>query len=149
VRLDKPAYGLFVIHPEFVVTLDCKAMANLLSMGGGIVGIVGLTIQVIQIVQQFGSDWKSAPQDVKHFVVEIEALRMTLSITHSNILVNSGFRKAFEGELSSKAMEPAGDATLNTGFTLEFCKSGLEKLLGEMQPKERCRSSQWDRIQMH
>lgn len=94
-----------------------------------------------EAVQQFGSDWKIAPQDVKDFVIEIETLQTTLSITHTNISVNPEFKKAFKMNHLPKQWGPQVTSPRIPVLLLEFCRPRLEKLLRELQP------NQWDRIQ--
>ena len=43
-------------------------MADPFSIGAGIVGVIGLTIQIAQVVVQFRLDWKDAPAEVKSFM---------------------------------------------------------------------------------
>jgi hypothetical protein len=47
-------------------------MADPFSIGGGIVSVIGLAIQVTQVVVQLGLDWKDAPADVKMFMAELQ-----------------------------------------------------------------------------
>jgi hypothetical protein len=56
-------------------------MADPFSIGAGVVGVVGLAIQIVQVVTQFGLDWKDAPTAVKVFGEELRVLAQTLLVT--------------------------------------------------------------------
>ena len=42
-------------------------MADAFGVAAGIVGVLGLAIQITQVVAGFGLDWKDAPADVEGF----------------------------------------------------------------------------------
>ena len=41
----------------------------------GIVGVIGVATQIIQLGVQFGLDWNDAPADTKSFIAELEVLK--------------------------------------------------------------------------
>src|ERR1700722_11420282 len=75
-------------------------MAEAFGIGAGIVGVIGLTIQITQVVVQFGLDWKDAPHDIKTFLAELQTLKTVLSETNTNILLNPDFADAFQNRPS-------------------------------------------------
>jgi hypothetical protein len=70
-------------------------MADPFSIGGSIVSVIGLAIQITQVVVQLGLDWKDAPANVKMFMAELQTLRTTLSESNTNIILNPDFAEAF------------------------------------------------------
>jgi hypothetical protein len=66
-------------------------MADPFGTGAGIVGVIGLAIQITQVVIQFGIDWKDAPANVKTFMAELGTLKTVLSETNTNIILNPDF----------------------------------------------------------
>lgn len=69
-------------------------------IGAGIVGVISLTIQVAQVVVQFGQDWKDVPGDAKSLMAELGSLKTALSETNTNTLLNPDFADAFQGRPS-------------------------------------------------
>ena len=57
----------------------------------GIIGLIGVATQIVQIGVNFGLDWKDAPADVKSFRSELQTLKSTLSEVHTNIILNQDF----------------------------------------------------------
>ncbi|KAK4207884.1 hypothetical protein QBC37DRAFT_255020, partial [Rhypophila decipiens] len=49
----------------------------------GILGVIGVATQLIQISVQFGLDWKDAPSNARAFFFELESLRTVLRETHN------------------------------------------------------------------
>lgn len=81
-------------------------MVDPLSAGGTIIGVVSLTVQVIQILDRFVTDWKSAPDDVKGFKGELETLLDTLRRTERNPALKSVFgSSSAKDEITSCEME--------------------------------------------
>jgi hypothetical protein len=62
-------------------------MADPFGIGAGVVGAISLTIQIAQVVVQFGLDWKDAPDDVKNFMAELQSLNSVLSRTTNTFFV--------------------------------------------------------------
>ena len=50
-------------------------MADPFSLATGLVGLVGVAIQVTQVVVGFIAQWKGAPKDTKSFMLELLALK--------------------------------------------------------------------------
>lgn len=50
-------------------------------MGAGVVGVITLVIQILEVVTRFILDWKDAPIEVKVFGEELRVLIQTLSVT--------------------------------------------------------------------
>jgi hypothetical protein len=123
-------------------------MADPVGAGAGIVGVVGLVIQVTQVVVQFGMDWKNAPDDVKAFMAELGALKTVLSETNTNILLNADFAAAFRDQPSVllSQLGPGSPSTTDTKRLLEICKRELESLLKELKKRGEGRQLGWGRF---
>ena len=115
--------------------LSIGPMAEPFGVGAGIVGVLGLTIQIAQVVFQFGLDWKDAPTDVKSFISELQSLKTVLSETNTNFLYNPDFKEAFENRPSILLSElgPNAPAATETKLSIESCKGELENLLDELE----------------
>jgi hypothetical protein len=100
-------------------------MADPFSTGAGIVGVIGLTIQITQVVVQFGMDWKDAPDAVKAFMAELGTLKTVLSETNTNILLNPDFAEAFQSRpsLLLTQLGPNAPPTSDTKVLLHVRKS--------------------------
>jgi len=114
-------------------------MADPFGTGAGIVGVIGLAIQITQIVVQFGMDWKDAPEDIKTFLVELGTLKTVLSETNTNILLNPEFAAAFQDRpsLLLSQLGPNAPSTTDTKRMLEICQRELESLLNELKKRGR------------
>ena len=123
-------------------------MAEPFGVGAGIVGVLGLTIQIAQVVIQFGLDWKDAPTDVKSFLSELKSLKTVLSETNANLLCNTDFKEAFENHPSIILSElgPNAPAATETKLSIESCKGELEKLLDELKKRGKGHRIGWDRL---
>jgi hypothetical protein len=123
-------------------------MAEAFGIGAGIVGIIGLAIQVAQVVSQFGLDWKDAPNDVKSFMTELQSLKTTLSEINSNLLLNKDFAEAFQGRPSTllTQLSASSPSALDTGLTVEECRHNLEDLVNELKRKTKKQHMTWERF---
>jgi ribosomal protein S8 len=120
------------------------------SLGASIIGVIGLTIQVGEVLVKFGMDWTFAPDDVKHFIVEIQTLKTTLSTTYTNAITNPEFEKAMRGTKSAllshfKQKESDSD---KLGLTMATCKGRLQKLLAELKKASKGSQFGWSRLKM-
>ncbi|KAH8587995.1 hypothetical protein B0O99DRAFT_601192 [Bisporella sp. PMI_857] len=113
----------------------------------GVVGVIGLVIQITQAVVQIGLDWKDAPDNVKAFMAELGTLKIILSETNANIILNSEFEKAFHNRpsLLFSQLGPNASST-DTKFMLDLCREKLEDLLKELTKKEYGHRLGWDRL---
>ncbi|KFZ23699.1 hypothetical protein V502_01827 [Pseudogymnoascus sp. VKM F-4520 (FW-2644)] len=123
-------------------------MADPVGAGSGIVGVIGLAIQVTQVVVQFGMDWKKAPDDVKAFMGELGALKTMLSETNTNILLNEDFKAAFQDQPSVllSQLGPSAPSTTDTKQLLAICKRELESLLKELKKRGESHLLGWGRF---
>jgi hypothetical protein len=123
-------------------------MADPFRIGAGIVGIISLTIQITQVVVQFGLDWKNAQHDVEIFMAELQSLKTILSETNTNTLLNPDFAEAFQGRnslLLSRLGTDVSSAT-DTKLMLATCQKGLENLLSELKKRAKGRRVGWERF---
>ena len=118
------------------------------DIGFGVVGVVGLALQITQTVVQFGLDWKDAPHDVKVFKAELEALRTALSETCTNLVLNTSFATAFEGRYSAllSQLGPTAPSTSETSVMLRNCEEELKSLITELKNRGTGHRIGWKRI---
>lgn len=93
----------------------------------GILGVIGVATQLIQMTVQFGLDWKDAPSDARAFFFELQSLRTVLQETHKNVTLNPDFVNTFEGRHST-ILSHLGDQSQETAAksTLSACEVELE-----------------------
>ena len=123
-------------------------MADPVGAGAGIVGVIGLAIQVTQVVAQFGMDWKKAPDDIKAFMAELGALKTVLSETNTNILLNADFEAAFQDQPSVllSQLGTSAPSTTDTKQLLAICERELESLLKELKKRGESHQLGWGRL---
>jgi hypothetical protein len=123
-------------------------MAEPFGTGAGIIGVIGMAIQITQVVVQFGMDWKDAPDNVKTFMAELGTLKTVLSETNSNILLNPDFEAAFQNRpsLLLSQLGPNAALTTDTKRMLEICQRKLESLLNELKKREQGHRLGWKRF---
>jgi hypothetical protein len=113
-------------------------MAVAFGVGASVVSVVGLTIQISQIVVQFGLDWKDAPKDVKTFRIELSDLQKTLCETQTRLLASPTFAEAAEGQSL---------ATLSQlGPDLDSCQAELTEVVDGLKRQERGHRFGWERF---
>src|SRR5436190_23272961 len=112
-------------------------MADAFGTGVGVVGVIGLAIQIMQTVVQFGMNWKDAPDNVKTFMAELGTLKTVLSETNTNILLNSDFAEAFQNQpsLLLSQVGPNAPSSTDTKLVLEICRRELESLLKDLKKR--------------
>ena len=123
-------------------------MAEAFGVAAGVVGVLGLAIQITQIVTEFGLDWKDAPADVEGFRRELQTLKTVLSETNTNLLLNPDFKEAFEDRRSALlvGLGPDSPPAAETKLSIESCKEELEKLLNELKRRGNGRRMGWERL---
>ena len=123
-------------------------MADPFSTGAGIVGVIGLTFQITQVVVQFGIDWKDAPENVKTFMAELGTLKTVLSETNTNIILNPDFAAAFQNRpsLLLSQLGPKAPSTTDTNLILEICRRGLDSMLRELKKRGQGHRLGWERL---
>ena len=122
-------------------------MAEAFGVGAGIVGVLGLTIQITQVVVQFGLDWKHAPSNVTDFMRELQSLKTVLSEMRTN-LEDPLFKKAFQDRSSILQSElgPKSPPMDETKLSIDFCRIELERLLDELRKKDKGHRLGWERL---
>jgi len=126
-------------------------MADPLSIGSGIVGILGLTISITQIVVQFGLDWKDAPKEAKSIVSELQSLKVVMleiEKAETNLLLNTDFIDAFQDQPSILLSElgPTAPTTTETKLSINVCKQELESLLDKLKKIGKGHRVGWERL---
>jgi hypothetical protein len=123
-------------------------MADPFGTGAGIVGVIGLAIQITQVVVQFGIDWKDAPENVKTFMAELGTLKTVLSETNTNIILNPDFAAAFQNRpsLLLSQLGPKAPLTTDTNMMLEICRRELDSMLKELKKRGQGHRLGWERL---
>ena len=123
-------------------------MAEAFGVAAGVVGILGLAIQITQVVAEFGLDWRDAPADVEGFRRDLQSLKTVLSETNTNLLLNADFKEAFENRRSALLSESGPDApsAAETKLSIQSCNEELEKLLDELKQKSKGHRLGWERL---
>ncbi|RYP35326.1 hypothetical protein DL767_003865 [Monosporascus sp. MG133] len=113
----------------------------------GIIGVIGVAGQIIQMGIQFGLNWKDAPADVKSFMAELQVLKTTLSETNTNIALNQDFINAFKGRHST-VLSQLTDVTpaTDTSVMVSACRTELEHLLAELKKRAQAHRVGWERM---
>lgn len=114
----------------------------------GIIGVIGVAIQITQLGVQFGLDWKDAPDDAKSFMAELQALKNALSEPNMNIILNQDFIDAFRGR-HSVLLSELGVAAQDTDTQLMVaaCQAELEGLLKDLSKRLQGHRAGWERLQ--
>ena len=123
-------------------------MAEAFGTGASIVGVIGLAIQITQVVGQFWTDWKDAPENVKTFIVELGTLRTVLSETNANILLNPDFEAAFRNRPSLILSQLGSNApsTTDANRMLEICRKELSSMLTKLGKRAQGSRLGWERF---
>ncbi|RYP44941.1 hypothetical protein DL768_008647 [Monosporascus sp. mg162] len=113
----------------------------------GIIGVIGVAGQIIQMGIQFGLDWKDAPADVKSFMAELQVLKTAISETNTNIALNQDFINAFQGRHST-VLSQLTDVTpaTDTSVMVSACRTELEHLLAELKKRAQGHRVGWERM---
>jgi hypothetical protein len=122
-------------------------LAEAFGIGSGVIGVLGLTIQISQVMVQFGLDWKDAPGNITSFMAELRSLNAILSQIESSILHNPEYAEAFKGRsslLSSLHSTPL--SATDPELQLVTCQNVLQALLAKL--KNRCKEKErnWNRL---
>ncbi|RYP27804.1 hypothetical protein DL767_007516 [Monosporascus sp. MG133] len=113
----------------------------------GIIGVIGVATQIIQIGVQFGLDWKDVPADARSFINELQALKTVLCETNMNIVLNQDFGDAFHGRHSTLLSQlGAATRTTDTQLMLSACRGELEKLLKDLKKRAQGHRLGWEQI---
>jgi hypothetical protein len=123
-------------------------MADPFGTGAGVLGVIGLAIQVTQIIVQFSMEWKEVPENVKMFMTELGTLKTVLSETNTNILVNPDFAEAFQNRpsLLLSQLGPNAPLTTDTKSMLDTCQKELDSLLKELKKRGQGHQVGWERL---
>lgn len=114
----------------------------------GIVGVVGVIMQIAQALVQFGLDWKDAPREAKSFLAEIQTLKTVLSELNMNLSLNADFADAFQHHpsLILSQLGPNAPSNTDTKVMLRDCQSQLKSLLDELETRRKGHRLGWERF---
>lgn len=123
-------------------------MTDPFGVGAGIVGVISLTIQITQVICQFGQDWKDAPRDAKNFIAELGSLKIVLSETNTNLLLQPDFAEAFQGRPSVllSQLGPQAPVSTDTHILLKTCRTELEIMLNNLRKRQGGHRLGWERL---
>jgi hypothetical protein len=123
-------------------------MPDPFSLAAGIVGILGLTIQISQIVVQFGLDWKDAPKDVKASMQEVLNLEILLQELNIRLISNPSFQEAFNGESSAllSHLQISKVSKDNIRETFATCQAELAEVVSKLKVKYAGHRFGWERF---
>ena len=113
----------------------------------GIISVISVATQIIQIGIQFGLDWKDVPANARSFINKLQALKTALCETNMNIILNQDFADAFHGR-HSILLSQLGAATqlTDTQLMLSACREELERLLEDLKRRAQGHQVGWERI---
>jgi hypothetical protein len=123
-------------------------MTDPFTIGASVVGVAGVAIQIVQLVTQFCRDWKDAPADVRTFIDDLQVLAQTLLAINANILKDTTFIEAFDGQPSLLLAElgpSAPNITVTRAF-LDRCEAHLTDVLLHMKEKAEGHRFGWKRL---
>lgn len=112
----------------------------------GIIGVIGVAAQIIQISVQFGLDWKDAPADAKGFIRELQVLKTVLSETNTNIILNKDFVDAFCGRHSTLLSQLTATGDTDTKVMVSACQVELGKVLEDLKKRAQGHRVGWERL---
>lgn len=123
-------------------------MADPFTIGTGIVGVISLAMEVLQVTIQFGLDWKDAPRDIKTFKAELQTLKTILLETHDNLILNPDFTEIFQNRPSIllSQLGPNAPPTTDTRLLLDVCGKELKDLLEELKKRAKGHRIGWERM---
>lgn len=122
-------------------------MAEAFGVAAGVVGVLGLTIQITQIVVQFGLDWKDAPDHLKNFMTELYSLKLVLSVTRTNLMAPD-FEAALAGHPSAILSQLGSEAISTSELTgiLEACRQKMTFVLADLKKRGEGSQFGWRRF---
>jgi hypothetical protein len=125
-------------------------MAEAFGFGASIAGVLGVTLQIMQVVVQFGLDWKDAPKDVQIFKTELQGLQTTLSEIQGRLISDPEFAEAFEGHSSTLVSQlgPNALSAMDTRLSIESCEIQLTAMLNSLRKKGQGQRVGWERFKM-
>jgi len=112
----------------------------------GLIGVVGVAVQLIQLSSQLGLDWKDAPAEARTFILELQSLKTVLSETNTNVVLNQDFADAFHGRRSALLSELDPLHETSTQALVSACQGQLESLLADLQRRARGHRLGWERL---
>lgn len=118
----------------------------------GIVGVIGVAAQIIQIGISLAQDWKDTPGDVRSFLSELQALRLVLVEANNNIVRSDDFRDAFQGHHSTLLSQLGDDVNADGNspsdgrVLVSTCSRELHALLDELQTRAQGHQFGWERL---
>lgn len=123
-------------------------MGDPFSVGAGVVGVLGLTIQISRLIWEFGLDWRNAPEDIRNFMLEIQGLQLSLTDIQTRLISNPSFEDAFEGSASALLLHlKAGDSSRDSIKEAFKCtQQQLQDIVNDLESKEAVHKLGWERL---
>lgn len=105
-----------------------------MDVASGVIGIIGVTDQILVQMYKVYSNWKGAPDDIRNFALELQSLRSALSqvVQHMS---NPQFVQAFQRKHSALLSEFDPFHETDNETLLAACESELAKLLEQLKKR--------------
>ena len=112
----------------------------------GLIGVIGVAVQLIQLSTQLGLEWKDAPTEARTFILELQTLKTVLSETNTNAVLNQDFADAFHGRRSAllSELDPLHDTS--TQALVSACQDELQTLVADIRKQAQGRRLGWERL---
>lgn len=123
-------------------------MGEPFSIGAGVVGVLGLTIQISRLIWEFGLDWRNAPEDIRIFMLEIQGLQLSITDIQTRLISSPFFEDAFEGSASALSSHlKASDASRDSIKEAFKCtQQQLQDIVNDLESKAAGRKLGWERL---
>jgi hypothetical protein len=114
-------------------------MSDPFSLATGLVGLVGIAIQVTQVIIGFIAQRMDVPKDTNNFMLELLALKTQLSELYTNLVLNLVFANAFQDQNSTlvSQLAPEASSTSDAELILKVYVQEMEALAKELQKRAR------------
>ncbi len=100
----------------------------------GIIGVIGVAVQLVQLSTKLGLDWKDTPTEVT-LIRELQSLKTVLSETHVNLISNPDFIDTFHGRYSALLSEYDPLRDTDTIAVVSVYERELKGLLEDLEKK--------------
>ncbi|KAK3899487.1 hypothetical protein C8A05DRAFT_46455 [Staphylotrichum tortipilum] len=112
----------------------------------GLIGVIGVAVQLVQLSTNLGLDWKDAPAEASTLIRELQSLKTVLCETHVNFISNPDFVDAFRGRHSALLSECDPLYDTDTMAVVSACERELKGLLEDLDKKAAGYRLGWERL---
>ncbi|KAL0942303.1 uncharacterized protein CTRU02_200189 [Colletotrichum truncatum] len=111
-----------------------------------LLGLIGVILQIFETGAKYGLNWEEAPKEARAFKTELESLRTVLSETNANLVLNAGFKAAFEGRKSAVPSHDVASPEYSTANLLLACRKELETVVEKLTKTAEGDRLGWSRL---